>query len=91
MATLMVLLVFALVVGRIAGAALRVTSRSQWHLRRGAERRGERLPPEPPPPELPPAAPTETPLERLQRQFAQGDISVEQYERELNRMYGIRG
>jgi hypothetical protein len=89
MMSLMLLILFALLVGRCAGACLRVTNRSLWHLRRGAERRGEPLPERPPEPALPRVE--ETPLERLQGQFARGDISVEQYERELNRLYGIRG
>jgi hypothetical protein len=33
----------------------------------------------------------ETPLEKLQREFATGAITVEQYEREVGRLYGVRG
>jgi hypothetical protein len=39
---------------------------------------------------LPPAR-AETPVEKLQREFARGDMSVDEYERELNKLYGIRG
>lgn len=33
----------------------------------------------------------ETPLEKLQRQFASGAITVEQYEHEVGKLYGVRG
>ena len=33
----------------------------------------------------------ETPLEKLQREFATGAITVEQYEREVGKLYGVRG
>jgi len=88
MISLFMFVVFAIVIGRLAGASLRMTSRSEWNRRR---RFGVDPPREPPPLTPPPPAPVETPLEVLQRQFANGEMSVEQYERELNRMYGIRG
>ncbi len=34
-------------------------------------------------------APRETPVERLQRRFAEGRISLEQYERELDELLGL--
>jgi hypothetical protein len=33
----------------------------------------------------------ETPLEKLQREFATGAITVEQYEHEVGKLYGVRG
>jgi hypothetical protein len=94
MISLLMLMVLALVVGRVAGAVLGIGPRSHYHRRQWARLHGRPLPDEAAPP-LPPApvqAPvTETPLERLQARFARGDISVDEYERELNRMYGIRG
>lgn len=33
----------------------------------------------------------ETPLEKLQRDFATGTITVEQYEHEVGKLYGVRG
>jgi hypothetical protein len=85
----MMLVVFALVVGRVAGAVLGIGPRSHYHRRQWARMHGGTLPDEVAPP-LPPPVP-ETPLEKLQGEFARGGISVEEYERELNRMYGIRG
>ncbi len=32
----------------------------------------------------------ETPLEKLQRDFAQGKITVEQYEQEVGKLFGVR-
>jgi hypothetical protein len=89
MITLMMLMVFAMVVGRVAGAVLGVGPRSHYHRRHWARMHGRALPDEAAPP-LPPPAPA-TPLEKLQGEFARGDISVDEYERALNRMYGIRG
>jgi len=37
-----------------------------------------------------PAARVETPLEKLQREFADGTITVEQYEHEVGKLYGVR-
>jgi hypothetical protein len=102
MVTLLVMIVFVMVVGRLAGAALCPGPRSAAHRRR-MERRGDvsgdlrgaldelrgglsdagEASPRP--------VVSETPLEKLQHEFARGDISIEQYERELNRLYGIRG
>lgn len=90
MVSLFMIVIFAMVVGRVAGAALGVGPRSHWHRRHRARMRHWALQEEAVAPVLP-APPPETPLEKLQRQFARGDMSVEQYERELNRMYGIRG
>jgi hypothetical protein len=87
MFTLMMFIVVALVVGRMAGAAIGITERSHLHRRRHARVQGlsdDRMAP------LPPAR-AETPVEKLQREFARGDMSVDEYERELNRLYGIRG
>lgn len=86
----LMLVAIAIVVCRVAGSALCVGPRSHYHRRQWARMHGHRLPDEASPP-LPPAAPAGTQLERLQRDFARGAISVDQYERELNRMYGIRG
>jgi len=94
MMSLLMLMVVALVVGRLAGAVLGVGPRSHYHRRQWARMHGRTLPDEAAPalPRAPAAAPlNETPLERLQGRFARGDISVDEYERELNRMYGIRG
>lgn len=88
MISLLMLMVVALVVGRIAGAALGVNPRSHYHRRHRARMHGRTLPDSAAPP-LPPPVP-ETPVEKLQREFARGDMSVDQYERELNRLYGIR-
>lgn len=85
----MMLVLFALVVGRVAGAVLGVGPRSHYHRRQRARMHDRTLPDESARP-LPRPAP-ETQLEKLQGEFARGDISVEEYERQLNRMYGIRG
>ncbi|MCI0432960.1 MAG: hypothetical protein L0271_04830 [Gemmatimonadetes bacterium] len=37
-----------------------------------------------------PATRVETPLEKLQRQFSTGEITVEQYEHEVGKLYGVR-
>jgi len=96
---MLLLIVVALVVGRCAGACLRVTDRSRWHqLRRRGEvagldsmRRDRTACCEPGQDEaMLPASRAANPLEVLQRRFASGDISVEQYEREVGRLYGIR-
>jgi hypothetical protein len=87
MITLLIFIMVALVVGRMAGAAIGVTERSHWHRRRQARVPGspdDRMAALPPPR-------AETPVEKLQREFARGDMSVDEYERELNRLYGIRG
>jgi hypothetical protein len=85
MFTLMMFIVVALVVGRMAGAAIGVNERSQWHRRRNA-----RVPGLPDERTALPSARAETPIEKLQREFARGDMGVDEYERELNRLYGIR-
>lgn len=36
------------------------------------------------------AAPRETPLESLQRRFASGAIGVEEYEREVGKLFGLK-
>jgi hypothetical protein len=38
---------------------------------------------------LPPTR-VETPLEKLQREFAEGALTVEQYEREVGKLYGVQ-
>lgn len=35
-------------------------------------------------------AKVETPLEALQRRFAAGELSIEAYEREVGKLYGVR-
>lgn len=90
MVSLVMIVLFALLVGRVAGAVLGAGPRSHLHRRHRARLRDREAAGEPAVP-LPTPAPVETPLEKLQGQFARGDISVEQYERELNRLYGIRG
>ncbi|MEJ2186025.1 MAG: hypothetical protein P8Z36_08815 [Gemmatimonadota bacterium] len=40
-------------------------------------------------PRVPARKPAETPLETLQRRFAEGHITMEQYERELDKLYGL--
>ena len=37
------------------------------------------------------SVPVETPLEKLQREFASGALTIEQYEHEVGRLYGVRG
>jgi len=41
-------------------------------------------------PRAAPAPRVESPLESLQRRFAAGTISVEEYEREVGRLYGVK-
>ena len=45
-----------------------------------------------PKPAAPPAppAPRETPLEALQRKFAAGHMSIEEYEQEVGKLYGLK-
>ena len=84
----LMLVIFLFVVTRCAGACLRYTERS---LPRGRRGRGA-LPQTPEPQrESPPPQPiAETPLEALQRRFAAGEITVETYEREVGRLFGVK-
>lgn len=95
MTSLIILVVFLMVVTRCAGACLRLTDRSLPRDRRQARaalaaeqraqadaRREALASPVPPAPE--------TPLESLQRRFAKGDITVEHYEREVGRLFGLK-
>lgn len=59
------------------------TRRGRW-----AGRRLRGRPPEPPP-QL--AAAPETVEQRLRREYVEGKLTVEQYERELDRLYGSGG
>jgi len=87
MVSLLMLLIFLMIVTRVAGSCLRFTERS---LPRGCRGR-HALGPEPLV-ELSKAVPpkAETPLESLQRRFAEGKIGVEHYEREVGRLYGLK-
>jgi hypothetical protein len=83
----LMLVIFLFVVTRCAGACLRYTDRS---LPRGRRRR-EALSRNPEPQQV--AAPqpvAETPLESLQRRFSRGEITVETYEREVSRLFGVK-
>jgi len=87
MFSLLMLVVFLLVVTRCAGACLRLTERSLPRGRRNREAAGSGQRPE----LSKPAAPVvETPLESLQRRFAEGHMSVDQYEREVGRLFGVK-
>jgi len=82
----LMLVIFLLVVTKCAGACLRYTERSLPRGRRGREalqRNTERQQVSPPQPVA------ETPLESLQRRFSRGEITVETYEREVGRLFGI--
>jgi hypothetical protein len=86
MFSLLMLVVFLLVVARCAGACLRLTERSLPRGRRNREAAAAVNRPE-----LSKAAPVvETPLESLQRRFAEGHMSVDQYEREVGRLFGLK-
>ncbi len=63
----------------------RLRRAERWEERRlgRAERRGVT----PPPVRVAPPKPVETPEEKLRRQYVEGTLSVEQYERELDRLY----
>ena len=78
MASLLMLLIFLMIVTRVAGSCLRFTERS---LPRGCCKGRPALKREPLV-ELTKAAPpkVESPLESLQRRFAEGKIGVEHYE-----------
>ncbi len=87
MMPVLMMVIFLLVVTRCAGACLRYTERSLPRGRRGREplvRNAE------PPQVSPPAPVAETPLEVLQRRFSQGEITVETYEREVGRLFGVK-
>lgn len=87
MMPLLMLVIFLFVVTRCAGACLRLTERS---LPRGRRER-EALYKNPDPAQVAPPQPVaETPLESLQRRFAQGEISVETYEREVGQLFGVK-
>jgi len=79
-------ILFLVVFGRIAGRILGETDRTERFRRRRA-RREESFPPPAPPL---PSQRVETPIEALQRRFAQGEITVEEYEREVGKLYGVR-
>lgn len=93
MASLLIFLAFLFIVSRFAGSCLRLTDRSlpRGHRERQALRRGkagccgvqQSADPEV---QLRP----ETPLEALQRRFADGQISLDHYEREVGRIYGLK-
>jgi hypothetical protein len=88
MTGLLMLVIFLFVVTRCAGACLRYTERSLPRGRRGREPLYRN--PEPrqvTPPQRPVA---ESPLESLQRRFSEGEISVEAYEREVGRLFGVK-
>lgn len=91
MATLIVMVVVLLVVCRVSGACLRLTDRS---LPRGRQAREawlrEKRAASLASPVPPAAAAPETPLESLQRRFAEGQITMEQYERDVDRLLGVR-
>jgi hypothetical protein len=83
----LLLVIFLFVVSRCAGACLRLTERS---LPRGRRER-EVLYRNPEPAQVTPPQPVaETPLETLQRRFAQGEINVETYEREVGQLFGVK-
>jgi len=88
MMTLMMFILFLMVFGRIAGRVLGETERT-GRFRRRRVRRDEAEPLAPRPESLPPAR-VETPVESLQRRFAQGEITMEEYEREVGRLFGVR-
>jgi hypothetical protein len=83
----LMLVIFLFVVARFAGACLRYTDRSLPRGRRGREA----LQKDPEPPRVTSPEPVaETPLESLQRRFSAGEITVETYEREVGRLFGVR-
>jgi hypothetical protein len=88
MITLMMFIIFLMVFGRIAGRVLGETERTGRFRRRRIRRDdADALPPAP---ETLPQARVETPVESLQRRFAQGDITMEEYEREVGRLFGVK-
>jgi len=83
----LMLVIFLFLVTRCAGACLRYTERS---LPRGRRSR-EPLQRNPEPPQVSPPPPVaETPLESLQRRFSRGEITLEAYEREVGRLFGVK-
>lgn len=84
----MMFLIVLIVFGRIAGRILGETERTERFRRRRLRRHDEKFP-GPPAQALPPQR-VETPVEALQRRFAQGEITVEEYEREVGKVFGVR-
>jgi hypothetical protein len=88
MMTLMMFILFLVVFGRIAGRVLGETERTgRFRRRRMRWDDADSLPPQPE--SLPPTR-VETPVESLQRRFAAGDITMEEYEREVGRLFGVK-
>jgi hypothetical protein len=87
MMSLLLLLVVLFVVTRCAGACLRLTERS---LPRGRQSRAALERKAEPEQVAPSARVAETALESLQRRFSRGEISVETYEREVGRLFGVK-
>jgi hypothetical protein len=100
MVTLMMMVIFVMVVSRVfrrvigepdhgwhrarfrgRQARMRAMMEARESLRSGADESRSRVAP---PPKV------ETPIESLQRRFAQGEMSMEQYEREVGELYGVK-
>jgi hypothetical protein len=94
MLSLLIMVMFVIVGCRIAGRLIGVTERTGWHRRHGHFGPGHwrQIPGDDaaraPAPSV--APPVETPLAALQRRFAAGELSMEQYEREVGRLYGVK-
>jgi hypothetical protein len=101
MVSLLIMLAVLLVIMRVAGVCLRLTDRSLPRGRpariaaleaRQSRQEERRVLGEARAAVQSIAAPhkVETPLESLQRRFAAGEITVEHYEREVGRLYGLK-
>jgi hypothetical protein len=91
MTFLIMMLVLVMILRNVSGGRYMSSARTRWHGGRMEPwwmERKERL--EAPQQDMRVAPPRETPLETLQRRFAAGAISVEEYEREVGKLFGLK-